>query len=396
METVNNIAAAASKALWGEPQETIDAANATVVPETKGTEPVSGSLGDTKKGEPYDKGNLVKKKADGSSYYNIDSTSTDSTIPKTSGNLDPSITASSSGLGAKSLDPSSYTIASPGLNTTTMADTHIDPLSSSNNKNPSESSSFKTTSEKPLISDKINPNLPSATNATADAKAETQWDPEVSTTLPIRSEHETEKTGITDLHNPTPATQANDIRSSETSDHAAPDHAAPEIATPKKEHDTPTSEDVDVSGPGPRTLEEIARENGGVASSDRPTGASRPSSTVNIQGVKTDLKPLGEKIGEEEKEEKGSGDKYIKSSGVVAEGGDFDATRAGAGLEADRLLGRDGKVEKEELGSGGETGSGEARKSLGGSELEEEHGEGKKEGKLTHLKEKIREKLHKH
>lgn len=57
METVNNIAAAASKAIWGEPQATTDAANATIVPETKGTEPVSGELGDTKKGEPYDLGN---------------------------------------------------------------------------------------------------------------------------------------------------------------------------------------------------------------------------------------------------------------------------------------------------------------------------------------------------
>ena len=57
METVNNIAAAASKAIWGEPQATTDAANATIVPETKGTEPISGELGDTKKGEPYDLGN---------------------------------------------------------------------------------------------------------------------------------------------------------------------------------------------------------------------------------------------------------------------------------------------------------------------------------------------------
>lgn len=57
METVNNIAAAASKVIWGEPQETTDAANATIVPETKGTEPISGELGDTKKGEPYDLGN---------------------------------------------------------------------------------------------------------------------------------------------------------------------------------------------------------------------------------------------------------------------------------------------------------------------------------------------------
>ena len=58
METVNNMAAAASKAIWGESeaQETTEAKNNTVVPETK-KEPLSGVLGDTKKGEPYDLGN---------------------------------------------------------------------------------------------------------------------------------------------------------------------------------------------------------------------------------------------------------------------------------------------------------------------------------------------------
>ncbi|RAL58653.1 hypothetical protein DID88_003017 [Monilinia fructigena] len=96
METVNNIAAAASKVIWGEPQETVDAANATIVPETKGTEPLSGELGNTKKGEPYDKGNL-------------DSTSTGLTTPNTSANSDPTITASPSGLGVKSLDTSTST-----------------------------------------------------------------------------------------------------------------------------------------------------------------------------------------------------------------------------------------------------------------------------------------------
>lgn len=58
METVNNIAAAATKAIWGESEspETTEAKNNAVVPETK-KEPLSGVLGDTKKGEPYDLGN---------------------------------------------------------------------------------------------------------------------------------------------------------------------------------------------------------------------------------------------------------------------------------------------------------------------------------------------------
>jgi hypothetical protein len=45
METINNVAQAAAKAVWGETKE----------------EPVSGKTGDTSKGEPYDAGNMGSK-----------------------------------------------------------------------------------------------------------------------------------------------------------------------------------------------------------------------------------------------------------------------------------------------------------------------------------------------
>jgi hypothetical protein len=45
METINNLTATASKAIWGESQ-------------TGNKEPVSGVKGDTARGEPYDAGNL--------------------------------------------------------------------------------------------------------------------------------------------------------------------------------------------------------------------------------------------------------------------------------------------------------------------------------------------------
>lgn len=50
METVNNIASAASRAIWG-PGE------GQTGNETAGTEPVSGKTGNVEAGEPYDKGN---------------------------------------------------------------------------------------------------------------------------------------------------------------------------------------------------------------------------------------------------------------------------------------------------------------------------------------------------
>jgi hypothetical protein len=53
METVNNLASAASRAIWGD-----GTTNGTEKEnETKGQEPLSGEKGDVEAGEPYDKGN---------------------------------------------------------------------------------------------------------------------------------------------------------------------------------------------------------------------------------------------------------------------------------------------------------------------------------------------------
>ncbi|TGO14486.1 hypothetical protein BTUL_0052g00240 [Botrytis tulipae] len=332
METVNSIAAAASKVIWGEPQETTDAANATIVPETKGTEPISGELGDTKKGEPYDLGNA-------------DSTSTQKTLSSTTDGATSTFTPTDSttlsppGLAAKPLESSSTSVSpTPDSVSRTLAETHIAPLSdSTSTSTPSTSTPIKVTSEKPLISEHINPNLPEPS-----APAEKS----LSSSIP-----------------------STDIPSSTTTT-------------------STTSNTVD-----PAPLSGLAVE------TPNPTG--KPSSTANAQGVPTDLQPLGSKSSSPssspEKPENptsestatgtGTGEKHIRSSGLVAEGGDFDATRPGAGKEADRLLGKDGKGS---VGGNTEMGSEEDH------DHDHEHGEGKKEGKLTHLKEKIKEKLHKH
>lgn len=84
METINSMASAAAKAVWGEssnnnnethePGTTTTATTATTtdnnstttnnnenmsaINETRGQEPISGKLGDTSKGEPFDAGNI--------------------------------------------------------------------------------------------------------------------------------------------------------------------------------------------------------------------------------------------------------------------------------------------------------------------------------------------------
>lgn len=73
METINSMASTAAKAIWGDNNNnnenntttTTTTANENVKPgtetmnnETKGTEPVSGKLGNTSAGEPFDAGNI--------------------------------------------------------------------------------------------------------------------------------------------------------------------------------------------------------------------------------------------------------------------------------------------------------------------------------------------------
>lgn len=47
METVNNLASSASRAIWGDPKPN----------ENAGQEPIAGETGNVAAGEPYDKGN---------------------------------------------------------------------------------------------------------------------------------------------------------------------------------------------------------------------------------------------------------------------------------------------------------------------------------------------------
>jgi len=260
METVNNLASAASRAIWGEgnganaAQTTEDVKGS----ETKEQEPVSGETGNVEAGEPYDKGN-----------------------------------------------------AEPASDTTTSTD---EPKTSTLTSNPKSSTE---------------PDAPGNTPATE----------------PIRPEHDTDKTGVTSAHNPTSATSSDKPTSS--NDNSGPGAAsvsadpssAPQNTQKQQGADRPSDEpsseehdrimetkkevddaaNVDTSGPGPRSLEDKAR-GGGVG------GASG-----------------GDKEGEEDGPQKeshgeGTGEKYVKSSGLKADGGDFDASNPGAAKEADRLL----------------------------------------------------------
>jgi len=94
-------------------------------------------------------------------------------------------------------------------------------------------------------------------------------------------------------------------------------------------------------------------------------------------GSERQRRPTGQEGGGEHGKEKGTGDHWVKSTGLAAEGGDFDATKPGAAKEANRILETKG-VHKDQ----GETLS-EHPEIAGSAD------EGKKHGKLDKLKDKL-------
>lgn len=93
-----------------------------------------------------------------------------------------------------------------------------------------------------------------------------------------------------------------------------------------------------VMGDGPKSLADIAKQHGGDAgnSGDLPQVSESKSSTGADGGADDASDPKRDGDGENE----GTGEKWVKTSGLAADGGDFDATKPGAGREADRKYSR--------------------------------------------------------
>jgi hypothetical protein len=137
-----------------------------------------------------------------------------------------------------------------------------------------------------------------------------------------------------------------------------------------------------IDGPGPKPSAEVATENGG--------DAGNASSSDSVDKKEGGAPAGGDNDEEEDGPQKtshgeGTGEQYVKSSGLKADGGDFDAAAPGAGREADRLLEEKG-VHKEDT-TVATSKSNESVQSKGSS------ASGGKE--KTSLKDKIKAKFHK-
>jgi len=154
---------------------------------------------------------------------------------------------------------------------------------------------------------------------------------------------------------------------------ATPDsEASKRIAETKREAEEASK--IDTDGPGPKSLEEKARESG-------VGGATTSTSSTKKEDDGLQKGSVGE----------GTGEKYVKFTGTAAEGGDFDATKPGAGKEADRLLEEKG-IHREAAAPGGfETGTPSKRDSSSSSSPDTPETKEKRS-----LKQKIKQKLHRH
>ncbi|MCJ1259146.1 hypothetical protein MMC24_006981 [Lignoscripta atroalba] len=102
----------------------------------------------------------------------------------------------------------------------------------------------------------------------------------------------------------------------------------------------------------------------GAVKHDQEDHSGAPLGTVPHGGSEEERKPHpGQEGGEKSR---GTGEQWVKSSGLAADGGDFDATKPGAGREADRLLEQKG-IHRTDAPGGGVTGDDSSTVSLDSS-----------------------------
>lgn len=103
---------------------------------------------------------------------------------------------------------------------------------------------------------------------------------------------------------------------------------------------TSSTDLTDKKDPNDKTLEELTKNKDPNDHSGEPMKMhdGTPGEVAATQEERRTSK-VGNPGGQEHgKEPKGTGEQYVKSTGLAADGGNFDATKPGAGKEADRLL----------------------------------------------------------
>ncbi|KAI4592446.1 hypothetical protein KJ359_011143 [Pestalotiopsis sp. 9143b] len=293
------------------------AANAVWGPNTTdGKEPISGQQGDVSAGEPFDKGNVEE--------------------PHSTTSATPNTTSAATGGAATSSDPTTTSSTTTGPSTTS------------------------TTGH-------------STTAATEGSKA-AEFAGNTGTAAESSKVPDNERTELKSKDTPSDTTSGQN----DTRDPTNPQTNPKNNPTDVDDTEEGVNKGQKLDGPGPKPLNEVAKEHGGDAGASEKTATSASEGkTENAAESDDPNDPHAPSKGE------GTGEKYIKSSGMHADGGDFDAANAGAGREADRLMEEKG-IHTSKDAPKGDAASDDKTPASPGSE----------EKKKTSLAQKIKNKLH--
>ncbi|KAG6005499.1 hypothetical protein E4U21_007893 [Claviceps maximensis] len=382
METITNIAQSAVKAVWGSSAEK--------------KEPISGAEGDVAKGEPFDAGNLESKTSDASTTGDAKPAAEPASDIKES--KDNSKSNAVAGEVTKQQAAGVSNIKEPSLAKTLppVSSTTKDIKSNSNDNavvnkqkvtavpQPIEPSAAKSQSS---VSGNTKDIKPTSNNAFVSKQKVTEvpqtTEPSTAKALPLRSSNVKDSK---DKSNDIPV--AGQVNKPQVTGAPSANEPAPAKSQPSRSSDTNDKSNKDpvvgnhgekqVKGESPRPLATVAKEHGGDAGNahtESKTKSNNPASSKNAD--------------DKASKEKGTGEKYVKTTGVAADGGDFDAIKPGAGKEADRLM--DVKGIQRETGDSSKPLKGAHVEGVSGSD-----GSSQKSQEKPSIKERVKDKLHLH
>jgi hypothetical protein len=364
METISNVASAASKAIFGEQRATQN--------ETGGQEPISGAQGQGTPNEPFDKGN-AENPITGDTTQPTQTPVTANTSKHTetpiSDDTSKHPTESSTSIMSETVIPPLVPADRDPSSTSTGS--YSSPHYASNTAGAGESTGrtgagihegsgvttarsgagiYTAGSDSDGLQDRSEPSNSGSLQDRSEPPKPTYLD--YKTSDPHKT---TDKTGVVSDRTLDPP-KAHDVLPTERA--LNPGVAPDSGASPHVKHqgadapnDAPTGDQRSAVKSQKDEAEEILKTRDPNDHSGEPMkmhdGPEKPPTTQEERRTSKAGNPGGQEHG---KYPKGTGEEWVKTSGMAVDGGDFDATKPGAGREADRLMEEKG-VKKSTSGS---------------------------------------------
>jgi len=304
METLSNISSAASKAIWGE------SGNTSTTNQT-GTEPIAGEQGKGTVNDPFDHGNEEERNNTTGSTYTGSRDTTTGLHDSTTGSRDSTTGTYDSTTGSHDTTSNTHNTSAEtsGSNTAGSHDSSANTTGSSTIASHTVGSTGANTNQPPSSGvDTSGSTASGPSNAVAGHETGDPKSGQAPKTKQQGAGNPTEEPKEDSFAAKMPHSDEERERLMEKGEfpHDPNDHSGEPL---KMHSEKPPGENA----------EEDKDEEGRTLKKDR-------SQSVAHEG------------GAPHGASKGTGQEYVKSSGMAADGGDFDATKPGAGSEANRLL----------------------------------------------------------